>query len=163
MHAEAMEWISRHRTAAAISVLDIGGRNINGSPRHLFPNADYTVLDIADDDGVDIVADAATWKPDRRYDVVVCAEVFEHTPHWVYIVATAWRALRKGGLFVATMAGPGRESHSAVDGGVLKPGEHYANIDPAELTTALQGGLLRFGEVTVDQLGADVRCAARRV
>ena len=34
MHAEAYDWVTPHATDRAVAVLDIGGRNVNGSPRH---------------------------------------------------------------------------------------------------------------------------------
>ncbi len=163
MHAEAYTWVQRHAASELGAVLEIGGRNINGSVRPLFPIADpYRTLDVVPGDGVDIVADAADWTPDRKYDVVVCTEVFEHTPRWPEICATALRALAPGGLFVATMAGPGRPDHSAVDGGPLRGGEYYENVDPNWLFHTL---LVRgFVGVVVDQQRrpCDVRCVARR-
>lgn len=162
MHREAHEWVSRWATTAPITILDIGGRNINGTVRSLFPHADYTSLDIAAGDGVDVVADAATWTPDRTYDLVVCCEVFEHTAAWPEICATAYAALRPGGRLIATMAGPGRAPHSAADGGDLQPGEYYANVRPETLrVTLIAHG---FTGVAVDyQPGpADVRAIAVR-
>jgi hypothetical protein len=38
---------------------------------------------------------------------------------------------------ILTCAGPGRPPHSGVDGGPLRPGEHYANPDPADLYACL--------------------------
>ena len=164
MHAEAFAWVADHCTDDPVSVLDIGGRNINGTPRILFPNANpYTVLDIAPGDGVDIVADAATWDPDRRYDVVVCCEVFEHTDVWPAILRTAYRALVRGGLLIATMAGPGREPHSAVDGGPhLYGGEHYTNVELSELHDALVAAGFRRIEVDEQVASHDVRAVAYR-
>lgn len=162
MHDAAYEWIRRHATTSPCTVLDVGGRDVNGSPRDLFPRADWVRLDCEPGDGVDIVADASGWTPDRLYDVVVCAEVFEHTPAWRAIISTAHAALPPGGLLIATMAGPGREPHSMVDGGPhLRPGEWYANIGTAALHLALEEA--GFGGAVVEQAGTDVRCAARRV
>lgn len=164
MHAEAYQWVTKHATPDKVTVLDIGGRDINGTVSDLFPNATvYRVLDIADGLNVDIIADAATWTPDREYDVVVCCECFEHTQLWREICATAYRACRPGGLFIATMAGPGRSEHSAVDGrGRLYPGEHYANIHPRELLDVLTA--CRFVDIEVDQQvrPSDVRCVATK-
>lgn len=161
MHPEAYEWVTRHATDDPVSVLDIGGRDVNGSPRPLFPNATvYTVLDIAPGDNVHIVADASSWTPDREYDVVVCTEVFEHTPVWPQICATAHKATAAGGMFIATMAGPGRDPHSAVDGRQLRDGEYYGNVDPDDLRRALADAGWR--PVLVDQHGADVRAFARK-
>lgn len=161
MHPEADEWVSRYGTTDAVSVLDIGGRDINGNCRRWFPNADYTVLDIAPGPNVDIVADAATWTPDRDYDVVVCTEVFEHTPVWPDICGTAYAALKPGGQAVLTMAGPGRLPHSAEDGGRVRPSEYYGNVDPDDLRTVLT----RLGfeaVVDVQHLSHDVRAWAVR-
>jgi SAM-dependent methyltransferase len=163
VHAQAHAWVARYGTTGPVKVLDIGGRNINGTVRGLFPAADYTSLDIIAGDGVDIVADASTWTPTREYDLVVCCEVFEHTDVWPQIIDTAYAALRPGGLFVATMAGPGRAPHSAIDGShQLYPGEWYANVEPDELRAVLDKA--GFVDVTVDQLlqAGDVRCVATR-
>jgi SAM-dependent methyltransferase len=164
MHYEAYDWVARHATDDTVAVLDLGGRDINGSVRDLFPGADpYVSLDIADGPGVDVVADASTWTPDREYDVLVCCEVFEHTAAWPQICATAYKALRPGGTLILTMAGPGRPEHSAVDGGwVLHPGEHYGNVEPGHLLAVLEE--CGFANVTVDQqaIPADVRAYAVR-
>lgn len=161
MHAEAFEWVRRHAHDRPVTALDIGGRDINGGCRQLFPGAAWTVLDIAPGDGVDLVADAATWQPDRQYDLVLCTEVFEHAEHWRDICATAYRACAVGGQLIATMAGPGRAVHSGVDGGpVLRPGEYYTNVHPAGLRTALAAA--GWSAIVVDQLGPDVRATALR-
>jgi len=160
-----MNWVADHIKDLLISppaVLDLGGRDINGSVRPLFPHAHpYTVVDIHPGEGVDVVADAATWQPDRTYDVVVAAEVFEHTHVWPAICATAMRALRPGGRFLATMGGPGRQPHSGIDGLFrLLPGDYYANVAPDDLTRVLtsQG----WTDITVDHTGLDVRAVATK-
>jgi cyclopropane fatty-acyl-phospholipid synthase-like methyltransferase len=164
LHAEAYAWVKQHAPTDAETVLDIGGRNINGTVRDLFPNAVYRVLDINADHDVDIVADASTWTPDQQYDVVVCCEVFEHTPVWPAICTTAHEAMKPGGALILTMAGPGRAPHSARDGGsVLYDGEHYDNIHPNNLEHVLHEA--GFTDVTIDQQHepmADVRAIARR-
>jgi SAM-dependent methyltransferase len=163
VHDQAMQWIAQYALPGPVRVLDIGGRDVNGSPRHLFPDAAvYTVLDIRPGDGVDIAADAATWDPDGRlWDVVICAETFEHTASWRAICRTAYAACAPGGRLIVTTAAPGRPPHSAVDGEFrLHPGEHYANIRPAELERVLaEAG---WAGVAVDVLPspADVRAAA---
>lgn len=163
MHSAAYEWVAQHATEDAVSVLDIGGRNINGSVRGLFPGADpYVALDIREGEGVDIVADAAAWSPDRAYDMVVCTEVFEHTGDWPQICKTVFAALRPGGTAVLTMAGPGRSPHSALDGGPIRDGEYYGNVDPGELERVLKD--CGFTDITVDYQPspADTRAVAYR-
>lgn len=161
MHPAAFEWVARYATGDPLDILDIGGRNINGTCRSLFPNARYVAMDLLDGPGVDVVADAVTWLPDRQYDRVICAEVFEHTESWPAILKTAFEALRPGGDIVVTCAGPGRAPHSALDGTwCLQPGEWYANVSPESLRDALKA--TGFEDIIVDQAGEDVRAYARR-
>lgn len=160
-----MRWVEGFATDRPVKVLDLGGRDVNGTPRHLFPNATaYTVLDVRPGPNVDIVADAATWEPNgRRWDLVLATELFEHTPDWPAICVTAFKALWPGGRFVVTTAAPGRPIHSGVDGGgLLHPGEHYENIPPERLKDTLQA--VGFVDITVDvqRSPADVRAVATR-
>lgn len=120
MHPEAMQFLANELGEyrdAPVDVLEIGSRDINGSPRSLFNLATYYGIDIADGPGVDQVADAATWRSiPLNFDFVICAEVFEHAPRWRDICTTAFFHLRDGGSFIGTAAGIGRRPHSAVDG-----------------------------------------------
>lgn len=164
MHPEAFAWVAAHATADEVEVLDIGGRNINGSVRDLFPNATrYVAVDIRDGEGVDIVANAATWTPDREYDVVVSTETFEHTHEWPAILSTAYKACRAGGKLILTMAGPGRAVHSAIDGGPsLHPGEYYGNVEPDDLERLLRAD--GWSEIAVDYRASscDTRAVATK-
>lgn len=158
-----MAWVAAHATDEPVTVLDLGGRDTNGSPRHLFPNAAaYRVLDAVDGPDVDVVADAATWVPDCEYDVVVACELFEHTPSWPEICLTAYKALVSGGRFVVTTAKPGRPPHGAWGAPSPGPGEWYQNVDPDRLRVVLdQAG---FTGVVIDERPwpADVRAVAVR-
>jgi len=162
MHPEARAYVETRRTDEPLAVLEIGGRFINGGVRDLFPNADpYVSLDIVEGPGVDIVANAATWSPDRLYDLVVCTEVFEHTPEWPGILRTMAEACRPGGRLVLTMAGPNRSPHGS-GGGPWEAGEFYANVEPA----ALQAEMSATGwtDIAVDYLPSpgDTRATATR-
>jgi SAM-dependent methyltransferase len=164
MHPQALAWIAAHATTEPVSVLDIGGRNVNGSPRPLFPNAmDYMVLDILQGEDVDIVVDAATWEPDRQWDVVLSAECLEHAADWPAICQTAYKACAPGGRFIITTAAPGRPVHSGVDGGpVLHPGEHYANVPALELERVLLETGWREVQVDSQPSPADTRAVATK-
>lgn len=162
MHDEARAYVEARRTDETLAVLEIGGRFINGGVRDLFPNADpYVSLDIAEGPAVDIVANAATWEPDRLYDLVVCTEVFEHTPEWPAILRTMASACRPDGRLVLTMAGPGRSPHGA-GGGPWEPGEFYDNVDPRALHPELAAS--GWTDIDVDYLPSpgDTRATARR-
>lgn len=141
MHAEALDWLTKHAGGLGTpgTVVDVGGRNINGSPRHLFPGSDYTAVDLHPGPGVDVVSDIRDWQPPAPVDVVVCAEVLEHAPRPAEVIDACRRLLRDGGTLLITAAAPPRAAHSHIDGGRLRDGEHYANIEHAQLHGWLAG------------------------
>lgn len=141
-------------------VLDLGGRNVNGTTENLFTADRYVVVDIADHPSVDVVADAGDLDLGETFDVVVSTECLEHTPRGADIVATAYRHLRPGGMFVATMAGPGRAPHGASGEPWPPAGEWYLNVEPDELAVWLVDA--GFEDYSIDVAGFDVRCWARR-
>lgn len=164
MHREAMDYMTAQvrrlgLNLPGVRVLDLGGRDVNGTPRRLFKRDPYYVsVDIQPGPCVDIVADAADLDLGERFDVVLSTELLEHTPRASEIVDTAHRHLVPGGVFLATMAGPGRAPHGASGETRLPAGEFYRNVEPE----ALQGWLRAAGFVAwdVDQLGTDLRCRA---
>lgn len=117
-------------------VVEFGGRNFNGTIKDHFPDTNYTSLDIEPGNGVDIVANAATWRTDVKYDAVVCCEVFEHTPQIAAIIESAYEALKPKGYLLATCAIDPRAPHGS-DGDEVKRGEYYANPDPGHLVQLL--------------------------
>lgn len=144
MHPEAYDGARRMIAAAGIDPaadllgLDLGGADINGTARELLPKVHWVGLDAAPGPGVDIVADACTWIPDRsEYDVVLCTELLEHVEHAERCLATAYLALRPGGHLILTCAATGRRPHGARGALDPVPGEWYANIEPGRLRTAL--------------------------
>ena len=141
MHPQAASFVAltAHRLGPFGSVLELGGRDVNGSVRQFFPGARYVSVDIVPGPGVDVVADATMFRPDDRFDAVVCCEVLEHVPDPDGFVATAWGSLRPGGLFLVTAACPPRVAHSAVDGGPLRAGEFYKNVEETVLASWLVG------------------------
>lgn len=163
MHEAVLSYIGQFRSLDDLAVLDIGGRDLNGSPRMFFPNASpYHVLDLYPGPNVDIVADAAAWRPTLGtagrpwYDLVICTEVFEHTADWAAILQTAFDALRPGGWLLFTCAGPGRPAHSGITAvWELAPGEHYRNVSPEEAreTLHVQG----WTEIETHLLGTDTQ------
>lgn len=143
--------------------LDLGGRDVNGSVRDYWPAMTWTGADLYEGPGVDLVGDCRELVTTDRYELVICTEVLEHVYGWGNLVATAWRLLVPGGLFIATAAGPRRRPHHYNGGGPPHPGEWYRNVHPDELRTVLTAcGFLPYGGQLVDSTGHDVRCAVRR-
>lgn len=168
MHPPVIDWVRetydawRGTSDGPFDILEIGSLDINGSVRPIFTETKktYIGIDPQEGPGVDIVADAATFDISLRFDVVVCAEVFEHTPVWKEIIANAYRLLKPGGLFTATMATNGRGPHSAIDENPIRDWEHYENITDDMLTEGLrEAGFVSFGTNTQ---GLDIRCWAHK-
>jgi SAM-dependent methyltransferase len=141
MHAAALEFVwlalaesGRRAGMAPRQVYEIGSRDINGSIRQAFPEAEvYLGVDLLHGPGVDVVADGATYTPPFTPDCVVCCEVLEHSPHPGAIVRQAWRVLAQGGLFVVTCATDPRPAHSGIHGMRPMPGEYYRNLSERDL------------------------------
>lgn len=129
MHAEARAWIERAvRGRRWGQVIEFGSLDINGSVRELIDCENYTGIDLVEGPGVDIVMDAVDFDAEERADLLVCCEVLEHAPDAEGLIWSAWSNLKPGGTFLVTCATDYREPHSAIDGGNLRPGEHYENI-----------------------------------
>lgn len=139
-------------------VLEIGSLDINGSIRPIFyPFAEkYIGIDIQEGPGVDVVTSATDYLKPGYFDIVICAEVFEHTPDWKKIIDNSYENLVDGGIFISTMAGEGRAPHSALDENPIREWEHYSNIGWWELNQALKA----FKTKEVNVLGTDTRCWA---
>nr|DAK61502.1 MAG TPA: Methyltransferase domain [Caudoviricetes sp.] len=138
MHAGAFEFVGKYATTDALTVIEIGSRDINGSVRVHFPSAAWTGLDLHSGPAVDIVCDAIDYEPAQPVDLVVCCEVFEHCESWRDLIRKSFGWLKPSGRLIVTCAGDGREPHSAIDGGPLRLEEHYANISTDELAAAMQ-------------------------
>lgn len=140
-------------------VLEIGGRDINGSVRPLFHDAEtYHAIDISPGPGVDAVADGSVYVPPFMPDCVVCCEVLEHTQRAEDIVRHALRLVGPGGILIVTAAGPHRAPHSGRDGGVLPGWEFYRNVSPDLLASWLDDPSVRVANryVYANEKGDDV-------
>ncbi|MCC7372530.1 MAG: glycosyltransferase [Chloroflexi bacterium] len=162
MHAECFAWVRNtiEQLPARRRVVEIGGRNINGSVRPLFAGAEYTAVDVAPGAGVDVVEDGATYQPEAPPDTVVCCEVLEHAPNAEQIVANAVRILAPGGLLILTCATDPRPPHSGHDGGGLQAGEHYRNVPMADVERWLRAAGVETVRGHVDTQRGDLMVEA---
>lgn len=160
MHAEAYDGFGRMLAASGLDVnhpwrvLDVGGADVNGSVREQMPLAVFTGLDIEPAPGVEIVADAATWRlpeGDHGYDVVIATELFEHAERWREIIETMAKALDPiqecPQLLIATCASTGRPAHGARGEWGVPEGQWYRNVPPGEMREILER---HFREVYVE-------------
>jgi hypothetical protein len=147
MHIEAYEGFARMLAQTRLSAttaylgLDVGGADVNGSVRAQLPFVEWIGLDIEAAPGVEIVADAATWRTSGDgYDIVIATELFEHAEEWRKIIATMADALHPGGpqLLIATCASTGRGPHGARGEWGVPAGQYYGNVAPEDLRVELE-------------------------
>lgn len=162
MHQAAFEFVAKHATSDPLSVIEIGSRNINGTVRDHFPAATWTGLDLHAGPSVNIVIDAINYMPRRPVDLVICCEVFEHCSYWGELINHVANWLKPGGRMIITCAGPGRDPHSAIDGGQLHPDEHYANISQQEMRDALEFAAFQQIEVSGNEYWKDTYAIATK-
>jgi len=130
-------------------VLEFGSKNYNGSVRGAFPpETRYFGIDLVPGNGVDLIADATTYRPPWPVDTVICNTLLEHTPYPDLVVFNAWQCLEPGGLLILVAPCDPWPEHGA-DGGPLKPGEHYANITEEQL----RGWASMFEDVQIERSG----------
>lgn len=172
MHSEVLSWVAeaiavykneQNTKKTGVNVLEFGSLDINGSVRGLFSElivqgGSYLGVDVQQGPGVDIVADASVYETDVKYDIVVCAEVFEHTALWPKIIRNAKSILVPGGMFIATMAGEGRHPHSAIDENPIRDWEYYKNVTSQMLKEGLDKA--GFIDYTISVHHTDTRCWA---
>lgn len=163
MHAEAYTYVeNRVRGLRFLNVVEFGSRNVNGTVKGLIDCDWYFGIDLAPGPDVDEVADAVEWSAFEPVDLIVCCEVLEHAPDLEGMVASFTRNLKLGGFVIVTCASDSRAPHSAVDGGPVRPGEHYRNVPPSELVEMLR----RFGfailDVELHDARGDLYVTARR-
>lgn len=134
MHKETFDFVARHTSGKFFeNVLEIGGLDVNGSVRDIIVADNWHTIDIQPGPGVDEVANAATWRPPKIYDLVLCLEVFEHTPEWPQILRTIGAASDAQTTVLITAACDPRPAHGAYGHHTPLPGEYYANVVPEDL------------------------------
>jgi SAM-dependent methyltransferase len=94
-----------------VNVLDFGSLDINGDNRIFFEDIEYTGVDIGEGKNVDIVSLAHRYKPNKKFDVVISTEVFEHDVFWKQSFLNGFDLLKEGGFYIFTCAGYGRPEH----------------------------------------------------
>lgn len=160
MHPGSFEFVSRFATGDALTVVEIGSRDINGTVRPLFPAAVWIGLDLYAGPSVDVVCDALDYNPENPVDIVLIAEVFEHCRYWGEVLHHVAGWIKPGGRILITCAGPGRDPHSHHDGGELRDGEHYENVTQDQLAEELSHAGFRDIEVSGNEYWRDTYATA---
>jgi hypothetical protein len=169
MHAEALAYVEREVKGRTFKrVLEFGSLDINGTVRDVIAADHYHGIDQVAGPGVDEVADARTYRA-ASYDLVVCCEVLEHVKDKGGVIDSAAKCLlgpgccgRTPGMFIITCACNPREPHSAVDGGPVRDGEWYENVNPSLLKMGLHHLGFDVQRIVIDDKRGDLYVTALR-
>ena len=104
-------------------ILDVGSKETNGSPRHLFPNSNYLGIDIRAGQNVDRVLsvyDLAKTFQKNCFDAILCLHALEHFVNIWEDVDQMNFVLRKGGYFYVAIPGLGFPKHEGKSAGGAK-------------------------------------------
>jgi len=130
--AYVKELVEKHGLAT-LNTLEIGSRNINGSPREFF-SGPYYGIDMIAGPGVDEVINAHDlfWKD--KYEVILCCEVLEHDDAFWITMKNIGHLLAPGGHLILTTRGIGFPFHEY-------PGDYWRFTKDAGTLLAKLAGL----------------------
>jgi hypothetical protein len=157
MHGEAWAWSQKIKNEVPFSgrTVEIGSYNHNGSVRDLFDavSSRYIGIDVIPGRGVEYVGNI-TVQADLEdfinkygyFDTILTTETLEHTPAGPLVDAMMRLFDTKAPVLrlMITCAGFNRIPHGH-DGGIVKPGEWYANVNPTELEQIIQSAYVDTG------------------
>ena len=119
MHSSVMDFLRQipKNKIRGKDVLEIGSRDVNGSPRKII--CDYkprtcTGVDIIEGPGVDLIIDASELTHHfngSNFELVISTEMLEHVEDWRKVVDNMKLMTAPGGLLVVTTRGPGFPNH----------------------------------------------------
>lgn len=136
------------REDEALTILDLGSQDINGSYRPLFsePQWRYLGVDMAAGKNVDIILrDPYEWREIARdsADVIISGQTFEHTEFFWLTIQQIARALKPDGLCCILAPSSGPEHRYPVDCWRVYPDgfravARYAGLETIECWTQWQ-------------------------
>lgn len=165
MHIQARKYVEqavKQHGPFTGAVAEIGSQDVNGTIRDLFSKASsYVGIDIMPGPHVDVVIDAADWRPERKFCCIVSTETFEHTPRWPEILQVAAAALEPTGALIITCASNPRKPHSAhTHRARVVAGEYYGNVSRRDFQAAAQAAGLQ-ADIKVDYERGDLYACCR--
>lgn len=124
-------------------VVEFGSLDLNGSVRQFFNTCDYTGVDIAKGNGVDVVSNCHTFcsLSEKKYDVVISCEMLEHDRYWALSLNSMFKILKQGGLIILTCAYIGRAEHGTHENSPSDSpltNDHYRNLNDFDIVFIIQ-------------------------
>jgi len=121
-------------------VLDIGSLDICGNNRYLFEGEEYVGIDLGEGKNVDIVCKGHEYKSEKKFNLVVSSECFEHDKYWKLTIQNAINLLRSNGLFLFSCATEGRAEHGTTkchpEGSPFTL-DYYRNLTEADIRSEI--------------------------
>lgn len=117
MHTNNRRWLSDLKASypdafsGHIRVLELGSRDINGTPRELFDVDAYIGVDVAEGVGVDVVVAAKDFVPDAPFDVVISLSMLEHDTEWRASLTASRSFLSDTGMLFLAFGAEGNAPH----------------------------------------------------
>lgn len=107
MTPDCLKYIEEHAAGLSGCVLEVGSRDLNGSPRSFFSDRmrfpSYTGIDLEDGPGVDDVRDCHHLGISGDiFDIVIDAERLEHDTDFFASYREIFRVLKPGGHVITT-------------------------------------------------------------
>jgi SAM-dependent methyltransferase len=98
------------------SVLEVGSKSINGSPRKYFWFCHYFGIDLSNGKGVNYVGRLSRLYyqgmfTNHSFQVVISTEALEHDKEWDISLGIMYNVLKPNGLMIITCAAPDRQPH----------------------------------------------------
>lgn len=128
----------RRQSDNGMSVLDVGGADVNGSPRAMLERFGLRVvtIDIEEGKGVDKVVALGEPFPfdDLSFDVVLCNQTFEHDPMFFRTFREMCRVCSTDGVVMVTVPSAGAEHRFPVDCWRFLPDSMQALADLAGMS-----------------------------
>ena len=98
-----------------LSVLDVGSYDVGGSIKEYFIKNDYLGVDLAQGPNVDLILDGSQLeKLNKKYDIVISCECFEHAENWEAIFLSMQKVCKENGFVIFTCASRGRTEHGTL-------------------------------------------------
>ncbi len=119
-HASCLKFSSKHLTKSLClgkRIIDVGSRNINGSPRSIvepFAPSEYIGVDIVKGKEVDTLChaeDLVCHFFQYSFDIVIASELLEHVSNWKASISNIKNICKPNGFILLTTRSPGFPYH----------------------------------------------------
>ena len=110
--AAGQAFAEKYVLGPGLKVLDVGGRNVNGSLRGIFESlgCEFCAMDMVEHPSVDVVCQPSDPFPFEagHFDIVISTSCFEHDPMFWMTIREIGRVVKMGGYIYVNMPSKGK-------------------------------------------------------